>query len=374
MRYILPLFVLMITTLTVSAQDNACSTLVQEAVDATHTNCTNIGRNQACYGNVKIDTVPSSPDIDLAFDQSGDIVDVVEIQSMQLSSMLTPDEWGIALLSLQANLPDTLPGQNVLIVLFGDVTIENAASLGSDYDPMQSFILTSGIGEPRCTEAPRDGILIQTPEGVGMVDLQINGVQISLGSTAFLQAVPDDNLVIALLEGQSTIMVNDSSTRIPLGAQAIVPIDSNGIVDGEPSLEPLNPDNLTGLPIEVLPREIEIAEPIVINSPQEGEYAFPSREEYRIEDCPDETYVNNLSANTQTVTLEDNGFTIRITHSSGSSYTAGLVAQDVYQTGLLGGRLISTFTVVSSDEILWGSEACGVTMTPVPMTYTAPLP
>src|SRR5690606_20836366 len=32
--------------------------------------------------------------------------------------------WGVALMQIQANLPDTLPGQNVTFLLFGDVTIE----------------------------------------------------------------------------------------------------------------------------------------------------------------------------------------------------------------------------------------------------------
>ena len=44
------------------------------------------------------------------------------------------EQWGIALLSVQANLPSTLPGQNALFMLMGDAQMENAvvsADLGS---------------------------------------------------------------------------------------------------------------------------------------------------------------------------------------------------------------------------------------------------
>ena len=38
----------------------------------------------------------------------------------------TVGEWGVSLMQLQANLPDTLPGQNVTVLLFGDVTLQPA--------------------------------------------------------------------------------------------------------------------------------------------------------------------------------------------------------------------------------------------------------
>ena len=36
------------------------------------------------------------------------------------------------------------------------------------------------------TEAPQDGILIQTPKGVGQINMRANDVDIQLGSTAYL--------------------------------------------------------------------------------------------------------------------------------------------------------------------------------------------
>jgi hypothetical protein len=206
-----------------------------------------------------------------------------------LVPLLVPDEWGIALMKIQANLPDTIPGQNVSMLIFGDVLIENQADAlpdplpgtitasanlrtgpSTDYriagagnngqvvavdarndagnwfrivrpdtgdlawifeslitiegDPMslavvevdapaatgqfgamQAFFFLSGVGESSCQEAPRDGILVQTPSGAGTVTLNANDVRIQLGSTAFLTAVPNDVMSITLLEGSATV-------------------------------------------------------------------------------------------------------------------------------------------------------------------------
>jgi hypothetical protein len=41
---------------------------------------------------------------------------------------LSDETWGVSLMRLQANLPDSLPGQNATFLLFGDVQIENAVT------------------------------------------------------------------------------------------------------------------------------------------------------------------------------------------------------------------------------------------------------
>lgn len=83
-------------------------------------------RNQLCYGNVLLSITPRDDVSNLAFDTAGDLANITDILSLQLSSMsITDESWGIALMRLQANLPDTLPGQNVTFLLFGDVQIDD---------------------------------------------------------------------------------------------------------------------------------------------------------------------------------------------------------------------------------------------------------
>lgn len=444
MRYITIAFVFIFTAITILAQDDACPTLVQDAIEVTETNCRELGRNQACYGNVQIHAEPSSPDINLTFDQGGDIADVGDIASLQLSSLVTPDEWGVAVLSIQANLPDTLPGQNVTIVLFGDVTIENAGSseappttldvtinsginvrggagtnfavvagldagdvvvangrneagdwvriqlpddagIGwvyvplitvngdvtslnvvsaddtvdspSNYGPMQSFTFRSGIGQPACDEAPRDGILIQTPEGAGTIDLRINEVQISLGSTAYLQAIPDDSILVALLEGQSTVIAQDNAIAAVAGTQAVIPANSDGLANGIPILKSLDIDNLSGLPLQLLPRDIEIPDPIEFNPPTSGVYTYPEIGEFPIE-CASGTLV--IDSGSITVTAVNDGAKLDMISANNFEYTATLIDSGVYTSDVLSrSDFQHTYTVISPTQISWLIDACG---------------
>lgn len=107
----------------VAAQDDVCPLLVQEALDSVDFNCTGVGRNQACYGHATL-----SADVvgNITFERVGDIGPVNQIERLALSALDTDaEQWGIALLQLQANIPDTLPGQNVTFLAYGNTSIEN---------------------------------------------------------------------------------------------------------------------------------------------------------------------------------------------------------------------------------------------------------
>jgi uncharacterized protein YgiM (DUF1202 family) len=340
------LTLLLCCALVVQAQEQ-CPTMVLEALDFTDDLCNAVERNQACYGNLAIEAIPQADATDFTFEAPGDIVDAADIQTLNLSAMTAPNEWGVALLSLQANLPDTLPGQNVTVLLFGEVILENAGaplpptltitggqtinirsgpgtenrilakfnsgdtatvdgrteasdwlriqledggtgwvsadlvqiegdtatlnvveatseSGGITYGPLQAFYFASGVGGSDCAEAPQDGLLIQTPEGAGKINLLINEVSVELGSTAYLQAQPSGNLSLDLLEGGSTVTANDKTVSVLPGTRAIVPLDADGKAAGEPELTTIPDDALNGLQgmVSVLPRDIEIATPL----------------------------------------------------------------------------------------------------------------
>ena len=74
---------------------------------------------EICYGNNAISAETYQA---VNFDDVGDIASVNEVLRLQLSEMTSSSQsWGIAIMKLQANLPDTIPGQNVQVILFGDV-------------------------------------------------------------------------------------------------------------------------------------------------------------------------------------------------------------------------------------------------------------
>lgn len=120
-----------------------CPALVQEALDTTDTVCAVVDRNRVCYGNIMAEAQAQEGISPLTFETPGDQVEVADIHALQLSVMdLSADIWGVAIMKLQANLPDTLPGQNVTIVLFGDVQVTNAVEPGGPEIEMRA---TSGV-------------------------------------------------------------------------------------------------------------------------------------------------------------------------------------------------------------------------------------
>jgi hypothetical protein len=330
---------------TTLAQKVDCPNIVRNALKVADQFCENTRRNEACYGNIVLEA-ESQPGIqELRFKQPGDRVSVNTIKSLTLSPMDAANQiWGIALMRIQANLPDTLPGQNVTFLLFGNVEIENAVDtntqpptvrittpravnirkssskdalvIGSTkagdvliadgrsrdgawlrvqsnkgigwiaaglvqtndnlqklavidaaplaLNPMQAFYFRTGVADAPCAEAPDSGILIQTPQGAGRVDLRVNEVDITLGSTVYLEAQPNGNMTIDVLEGQATVSAQGTTVVAPAGTRVIVPLDANLRASGIPSpSQPYNPGRLSVLPVSVLPDTITIAPPLV---------------------------------------------------------------------------------------------------------------
>ena len=131
------------------------------------------------------------------------------------------------------------------------------------YVPMQAFTLQTGMGDAGCAEAPNSGLLVQTPEAAGDIQLQVNGVDIQLSGTAFLQAEAGNGLFVSILEGSGTLSALAKSVIVPAGAGSSVLIDENLLVSDVPAdPTPYNPEDLQALPLSLLPRQIELIEPL----------------------------------------------------------------------------------------------------------------
>lgn len=132
------------------------------------------------------------------------------------------------------------------------------------YAPMQAFTLQTGMGDAGCAEAPNSGLLVQTPEAAGdNIQLQVNGVDFQLSGTAFLQAEAGNGLFVSILEGSGTLSALAKSVIVPAGAGSSVLIDENLLVNDVPAdPTPYDPGVLQSLPLALLPRQIELIEPL----------------------------------------------------------------------------------------------------------------
>lgn len=290
-------------TVITTAQTDRCPAIVQAALEQVDTVCEALGRNQLCYGNTLSEARDMAGD-SLPFEAAGDIVELEAVNTLTTYPLNEDaDTWGLAVMSVQADLPDTSPGQNVTFIVFGDTqveAVENAAitvdatapsninlrtgpgtgfataglleagstatliarnevgdwgrvanddnapiwifmplletsgdtsvlpvveldeNVVAGYDaPMQAFRFTSGIGRPACEEAPRDGVVIQTPTGL-TANFLINGVQMSVGSTALVRLTDDEGLRVATLDGNVAINTAGEQTDLGTGQGIII--------------------------------------------------------------------------------------------------------------------------------------------------------
>lgn len=263
------LIVVVLAFTTVQAQtatpDATCGAMVNQAMTDVENVCGSTGRNQACYGYVSLEATPRDGAANFEFTHQGDLANVADMQSVKLEPLDSDNNvWGVLLMKLQASLPDTLPGQNVTFLLFGDVEIQNAVDPQTDTNlqPMQAFYFRTGITQLDCNQAPSDGVLIQTPEGVGKVKMKANGVDIQLGSTAFFQAQHEEHLTISVLAGESYVRSHGTTVIVPDGAGVNVPIDENLMAESTPAApEAYDFDFFDDLAVHGLPDDIEIDEP-----------------------------------------------------------------------------------------------------------------
>ncbi len=200
-----------------------CQEIMTRAMDALANTCSSVGRNSACYGssNIKAEANGSNP---LKFNAPGDQTGIQNIRSMSTSPL---DEkggtWGLSVMKVQANLPDTMPGQNVTFLVFGDTTVDNASG------DMKAFYFTSGLGSPNCKEAPRDGIVVHSPKGMQST-FNVNGAQITMGSTIVLRAERNNAMSIQLVEGSALVTASGGTQVLTPGQVTIVTLGgANGL-------------------------------------------------------------------------------------------------------------------------------------------------
>lgn len=299
----------------VLAQENQCDNLALQMWDDAAKNCEELGGNEACYALNKLNVDFVNPD-DLPedyFSEPGDFAELSELENV-VPVVFEPNipEWGVSIFNIQANIPDSLPGQYVKLFLMGNVNLENGVepddafvrvhsipvetSSGSNmyYFPrsdsefiqtvpsgvkltvdaisengawirvaykekpgwitrnvlsddsnaallnlpmiseetqtaMQAFYFTTGIGNPRCTEAPTT-ILVQGPKNIE-VDITANGARIRIASTIILRTRIEDGGVameVVPLSGEAHIFPDTPrELRVPAGEVAAICLTSD---------------------------------------------------------------------------------------------------------------------------------------------------
>jgi hypothetical protein len=122
----------------------SCPSLVQSAIEAIAQNCTQLGRNTACYGYNLVSAEFAVEVEEDTFSKPADQIGIASLQKIQTARLdLTTEQWGVGVLSLQANIPNTLPGQAVTMILVGDAELENAVLPEDSFSPSDGISVTT---------------------------------------------------------------------------------------------------------------------------------------------------------------------------------------------------------------------------------------
>jgi LysM repeat protein len=144
---IFAIVIFLMSVMTVVAQVTSCPALVEQALVAVGNNCADMDRNSACYGYNELDATFSQAFPDDYFVAPSDRTSLVYLDTLATQPLdLENDRWGVAVLNIQANLPNTLPGQGVIMMLVGDAEIRNDV-------PAEE---ANTIGEPLSTATLQD--------------------------------------------------------------------------------------------------------------------------------------------------------------------------------------------------------------------------
>ncbi|MFH2103907.1 MAG: hypothetical protein ABIJ39_11200 [Chloroflexota bacterium] len=220
-----------------------CQLIVDRAILLSGDACSRIGTNMACYGNdtVQADLFSGSPQ---QFDQRGDVIDINLLRRLSASPLnLQNHQWGIAIFRLLANLPGSLPGESVTVVVFGNTQME------TDSPGLETFYFSSELGSIVCGEVPFDGLMISMPDGVG-ISLSINGTDLTLMGDASLKATAGGEMEISMYSGSGRIVSSGQEQFFGAGQSVNVPL---GGPDGRSAIGP------PSAPVGLSPDELRVA-------------------------------------------------------------------------------------------------------------------
>jgi LysM repeat protein len=227
----------------------SCSEVIEKAIASVGEACAEVGRNQACYGHRLINAETTGA----IFNDVGNIAALSDLRRLSITA-LNPavGTWGVALVKAQANLPNTSPGQNVLLLLFGEAS---ATGLSDD---LSAVVLSTGIGRPTCSEAPPNALLIQSPTGQ-QITLNMNGATVTMGSTLYFTAQAGGQMTIATLEGTGVVSANGGTRTVLPGTQVRLDLggqDGLRVISAPSAPEAYDLPNIRLAPLTLLERSV----------------------------------------------------------------------------------------------------------------------
>jgi hypothetical protein len=168
-KFLLPLFLLPLTLALAepTSQENLCPAIVRQALVELGDNCNLLDRNSVCYGFKQVRATFSEPQPDDYFSEVSDTSSLTIVDTLATTPLnVDSSTWGVAVMKVQANVPNSLPGQAVVFILLGDTEVRNEVSLDETFIPADPVEVTVGGGvNIRSGPSVRSNILGSTTDG-----------------------------------------------------------------------------------------------------------------------------------------------------------------------------------------------------------------
>ncbi|MBZ0288133.1 MAG: SH3 domain-containing protein, partial [Anaerolineae bacterium] len=135
---------MMIVFVSAVAQQDECPALVEQALTNLGQNCDALDRNSACYGYNKLSATFNEEQPDDYFSKVSDRTSLNVLDTLSTTPLdAAAGTWGVAVMKVQANVPNSLPGQAVTFVLLGDTQIRNDVSPADAFTPAEPVDVTA---------------------------------------------------------------------------------------------------------------------------------------------------------------------------------------------------------------------------------------
>jgi LysM repeat protein len=224
-----------------------CEELVSAAMDIASDACIEMESGEACYGHAQV-SAEFQPDAAVRFSLPGDSADLSTMRRIRTTDLSeTAQTWGIAMVKA------IVEQHEILFVLYGDATLDEITP------DMNAASLSTVPGRASC--GPSSAMLIQSLEDA-QVTLNLNGVDITLGSTVHITAIENQAMTIATIEGTVVVAASNATRIVHPGAQVHVPLDGI-IANGAPSEPaPLDIASIQQAPLVLLDPPVQLPQPI----------------------------------------------------------------------------------------------------------------
>ncbi len=238
-RFALALTLLLTSPIFVArAQEAVCEAIAAQALLNLSENCAALERNSLCYAHAQVEASFADDAKAQHFTAPANRAPLSHLQQVRSSAVDTEQRhWGLAIMNLQANLPQTRPGAGVIVLLAGDARLDHElelAQIDEIREPLSTAALRSTTRFSQAAKIAAELGQLQQDE-IALVDARTRGGDwLRVVNDGTVSWVERDHL--SPLQAMESLPIVDVAK--PFAMQAFTFSSASGLPDCE-AAEPL---------------------------------------------------------------------------------------------------------------------------------------